>query len=106
MFSYDEAHPKGPSKWCLYFLQSDGLRQSPINIDNRLVQKASYCNLLTVFNMIVLSLSIILENMAHGESVELNFANGVEVETFGGPLQTPHTLKNFRHYDGEIHLVQ
>lgn len=116
-FSYDEAKSNGPSKWGNLYEECFGIRQSPINIDTKLVQKASFCNPLTIFNTKVPSISLLLTNTGHGASIELEFDNGINVHTFGGPLRDPYILKDFhlhwpsehtlngKRFDAEIHLV-
>lgn len=58
-----------------------------------------------------------MSNCGHGANIALNYASGIEVQVFGGPLKDVFVLKNFhlhwpsehtldgRHFAAEIHLV-
>jgi carbonic anhydrase len=93
------------------------MRQSPINIDQTQVIKASYCNPLKIFNLLLPSKYVDLKNTGHGATMKLNYQFGGEVHIYGGPLRQPHTLESFhihwpsehtldgRRFDAEIHLV-
>lgn len=116
-FSYDDLLPNGPSNWYKEYPECRGVRQSPINIDTRLVQKANYCNLLNIFNLNVPSTSLFLSNNGHGASIAFEFEKGILVHSYGGPLSEPFRLYNFhlhwpsehtlngKRLDAEIHLL-
>jgi carbonic anhydrase len=81
------------------------------------VIKASYCNPLKIFNLLLPTFSVDLKNTGHGATMKLNYQSGGEVHTYGGPLRQPHTLESFhihwpsehtldgKRFDAEIHLV-